>query len=123
MLQVYYILHFAGVLLVFLGFGSLIARAALQPDNVAWRKFGSIASGVGLFFILLGGFGILGRLGWGFPAWAIIKFVIWLALGAMTAFINKKPQAALPLWWVTFLLGLLAVITCVYKPFAAVNVH
>ncbi|GHC07931.1 hypothetical protein [Cerasicoccus arenae] len=123
MLKIYYLLHFAGILLVFLGYGSLIARAALQPDNVSWRKFGAIASGVGLFFILLGGFGILGRMGWGFPGWAMIKLGVWLALGAMTAFISRKPQMAMPLWWVTFGLGLIAVLTVIYKPLASVGFH
>lgn len=120
--QVYLIMHFTGVLLVFLAFGSMIARSALQPDNVSWRKFGGIASGVGLVFLLVGGFGLLAKFNYGVPGWAIIKFVIWLALGAMTAFINKKPQCAKSLWYVALALGIAAVVTVTYKPLADVGV-
>jgi len=120
--HIYLILHFVGILMVFMAFGSMIARSALQPDNVSWRKFGSILSGIGLVLILLGGFGMLARLNLGFPGWAIIKTVIWVALGAMTAIINKKPQAAKPLWFITLILGILAVLTVTFKPLADVGV-
>lgn len=118
----YLVMHFAGILLVFLAFGSMVARSALQPDNVAWRKFGSITSGVGMLFLLVGGFGLLAKYNWGFPGWAMIKFAIWLALGALTAIINKKPQAAKGLWWTVFVLGFAAVLTVTFKPLSDVGI-
>ncbi len=120
--QIYLILHFTGILLVFLAFGSMIARSALQPGNVAWRKFGGITSGIGLVLILVGGFGMLARLHLGAPGWAMMNTGIWLALGVMTALINKKPQAAKPLWFVTLALGIAAVVTVTYKPLADVGI-
>lgn len=121
-LIIYLILHFTGILLVFLAFGSMIARSALQPDNVPWRKFGGMMSGIGLLLILVGGFGMLARMHLGLPGWAIIKLVIWLALGAMTALINKKPKASKPLWFITLLLGVAAVLTVIFKPLADVGI-
>ncbi|WP_309399748.1 hypothetical protein [Cerasicoccus maritimus] len=118
----YLVMHFAGILLVFLAFGSMIARSALQPDNVSWRKFGSITSGVGLLFLLVGGFGLLAKFNYGFPGWAMVKFVIWLALGALTAIINKKPHAAKGLWWTVFVLGFAAVLTVTFKPLSGVGI-
>lgn len=120
--NIYLIVHFLGILMVFLAFGSMIARSALQPDNVSWRKFGAITSGIGLFLILLGGFGMLARLHLGVPGWAFIKLFVWLALGAMTALINKKPQAAKPLWYITLALGIAAVVTVTYKPLEDVGI-
>jgi len=120
--QIYQIIHFAGIFLVMLAFGSMVARSALQPDNAAWRKFGGIASGAGLFLILLGGFGMLARLGLGLPGWAMIKLVIWVALGAMTALINRKPDLSKVWWWVTFALGMAAAIVVIYKPLANVGI-
>ncbi len=118
----YLVMHFVGILLVFLAFGSMIARSALQPDNVSWRKFGGITSGVGLLFLLVGGFGLLAKFNYGFPGWAMIKFAIWLALGAMTAVINKKPQAAKGLWWTVLVLGFAAVLTVTFKPLSNVGI-
>ncbi|WP_309384267.1 hypothetical protein [Cerasicoccus frondis] len=118
----YLVMHFAGILLVFLAFGSMVARSALKPDNTSWRKFGAITSGVGLLFLLVGGFGLLAKFNYGFPGWAMIKFAIWLALGAMTALINKKPQAAKSLWWTVFVLGFAAVLTVTFKPLSDLGV-
>jgi len=74
-----------------------------------------------LFLILLGGFGMLARLGLGLPGWAIIKLLIWVALGAMTALINRQPKMSKLWWWVTFALGMGSVFTVIYKPLANVG--
>ncbi|MGJ3243711.1 MAG: hypothetical protein ACFE0O_12270 [Opitutales bacterium] len=114
---IYQLIHLSGVLMVFLSFGALIARAWLQPENIKLRKFGGIVSGIGLFLILLGGFGLLARVyGNEWYPWVIVKLVVWLLLGAMLAFINRKPQLA-PVWfWTTLVLGFVSVSMVYIKP-------
>lgn len=116
--QFYYVMHLCGVLLVFLGFGLLVARAMLgASDDTGVRKLGAISSGVGLLLLAIGGFGLLARVYQNqFYPWVIIKIVLWFALGGMTAFINRKPQLGRIWFWVIFLLGLLAVLTAYLKP-------
>lgn len=111
---VYQILHVFGALLVFLAYGLLISRAILGSESVQLRKVGAKLSGVGLVLLLVGGFGLLAKLyGNTFYPWVIIKLVVWVALGGLVALINRKPQLGQIWYWVTLLLGLIAV-TSVY---------
>ena len=117
MIQLYYILHLLGILLVFSSYGGLAMRAMAGIDSKALRKFGAITSGVGLFLILLGGFGLIARLYNNvFPAWSIVKIVIWVVLGAMLFFINKFPKLGQVWWWLTITLGVLAVVMVYVRP-------
>jgi len=98
-----------GILMLFLGYGALLARSMAAPDNVSVRKLGSITSGVGLLLILVAGFGLISKLGHSFVApWLIVKMVIWLALGGLIVLINRKPQLAVMLWWHLIALGAVA---------------
>ncbi|TVP78000.1 MAG: hypothetical protein EA353_09340 [Puniceicoccaceae bacterium] len=107
----YQVLHLVGILMVFLGYGALLARSMAAPGNVSVRKLGSITSGIGLVLIFIAGFGLISKLGHSFTdTWILVKFVIWLLLGGLIALINRKPQMALLLWWLLLALGALAVI-------------
>ena len=107
--NIYQVLHVVGILMLFLGYGALLARSMAAPDNVSVRKFGSITSGVGLLLILVAGFGLISKLGHSFVApWLIVKMVIWLALGGLIVLINRKPQLAVMLWWLLIALGAVA---------------
>jgi uncharacterized membrane protein SirB2 len=116
--QFYYVLHLTGVLLVFLSFGLLVARAMLgQTEETSVRKLGAIASGVGLLLLLVSGFGLLSKVYANeFYPWVIIKLVAWLALGGMTAFVNRKPQLGRIWFWIVLILGLIAVLSAYLKP-------
>lgn len=75
------------------------------------RKLGSITSGIGLTLILVAGFGLISKLGHSFTdTWILVKFVIWLILGALVALINRKPQLAMLLWCLLIALGAIAAI-------------
>lgn len=115
--QVYNVVHFIGIFMIFLGYGGLIARGLTGSEDRRLRKLGAITSGIGLFLVLLGGFGLLARLGYGWPLWVLVKIAIWLILGFLVMVINRKPQLAGTLWWGTLALGFVAVIMVVYKPF------
>ncbi len=115
--QVYQVIHLLGVLLVFSSYGGLIFSRIAQPDDRRIRKFGAITSGIGLFLILLGGFGLLAKLynnTW--PTWVIVKLVIWVLLGGMIALINRRPQLGTLLYWITIGLGLVAIIMVYIRP-------
>ncbi len=113
----YKLMHLFGVLMVFLAFGGLIGRSLLGVDGVRLKKLAGITSGIGLILILIGGFGMLGKFGYGFPGWAIVKLVIWIAFGGLIAAANRKPALALPLWWGVLVLGLIASYLALWKPF------
>ena len=107
--NIYQVLHVVGILMLFLGYGALLARSMAAPENVSVRKLGSITSGVGLLLILVAGFGLISKLGHSFVApWLIVKMVIWLALGGLIVLINRKPQLAVMLWWLLIALGAVA---------------
>ncbi len=74
-------------------------------------------AGIGLFLILLGGFGLLARVyqnQW-YP-WVILKLVIWVILGGLIALINRKPGLSKVWYWVTLFLGLTAAWAAYFKP-------
>lgn len=113
----YKLIHLLGVLMVFLAFGGLIGRSLLGVDGVRLKKLAGITSGIGLILVLVGGFGLLGKLGYGFPGWAVVKLVIWFVFGGLIAVANRKPSLAIPLWWGVLVLGLLAACLALWKPF------
>ena len=113
----YKIIHFLGILMVFSAYGALIARSFLGSNDLRLRKFGAIVSGIGLFLLLLSGFGLQARYDFGWPAWFLLKFAIWIVLGVLLVFINRKPNLAMPLFWVTVILGFLAILLASLKPF------
>lgn len=115
--QLYQILHLTGVFMVFLAYGGLIIRSALGSDHKGIRRMGAITSGIGLVLMLVGGFGLVAVMDLGFPIWVIVKSVIWVLLGGMIVAINRLPRLAQDLWWSTLVLGVIALLMVVLKPF------
>lgn len=116
--NIYSILHVVGILMVFLGYGALLARSMAAPDNVSVRKLGSITSGIGLLLIFIAGFAMISKFGYSFTApWILVKLLIWVALGGMIVLINRKPALAVKLWWGLIGLGALATILVYYVRF------
>jgi hypothetical protein len=115
--QFYQLIHLTGIFMIFLAYGGLIIRSATGSDNKGIRRLGAMTSGIGLLLSLVGGFGLLARLNYGWPGWVLVKVAIWIALGGMIVLINRKPQLSQILWWTTILLGLVALLMVVLKPF------
>ncbi|MBM9500629.1 hypothetical protein JWG44_10260 [Leptospira sp. 201903071] len=117
---VYKMIHIFGILLLFTALGG-VTMHVLNGGNKEFsnRKFVGITHGIGLFLILLGGFGMLARLGilWPWPGWVIAKFAIWLAFGGLLTTVYKKPSLAKVFWFGFPLLGLLVSYVVLYKPF------
>jgi hypothetical protein len=118
---IYRLIHIVGILFLFLALGGLALHAAnggTKESNRA-RRLVTITHGVALFIILLGGFGMLARLGighTGFPAWVWAKFGIWVVLGAIVVLPYRFPTLARPLWLIVPFLGAVAAYLALFKP-------
>lgn len=115
--EFYKTLHLLGVFMVFISMGGAIVRGQLSDTTGAAKKFIGMMNGVGLFIVLLAGFGIMGKLGLSFDGWIIGKIAIWLIFGGLLAVANRKPELRRTLTITTLVLGVLAAYLAIAKPF------
>lgn len=116
------ILHLLGIFLLFAALGGIALRKVVEgdagtakPKDPAGRMAG-ITHGLALVILFVTGFGMLGVLKLGFPAWSWGKILIWLVLGAIVVPIRKSAAAAGRIWWLLPILGVLAAYLALYKP-------
>ena len=118
--EVYKFLHLAGVFMVVMSSGALAMHVANGgTKDHAFHKPAMMFHGVGLFIVLVAGFGLLARLGiphFPWPAFVFMKVFIWLLFGAMGAIIYRKPKLAPKLWWLVWVLAATAAWVAIYKP-------
>ncbi len=117
---VYKYMHVVAIIMLFLAFGGLIQGAWLTQNRVfPHKKIFVILHGLGMFLILLSGFGQLARLGMtgSWPMWVTVKLVIWFILGGLIVPILRKPLLNYYMWLVALLLGSTAIYMAVFKPF------
>ncbi len=117
---IYRILHVAGLFGVVIALGGVALYAINGGTRAAnvWRRPVAILHGVGLALVLISGFGMLARLGYGMPpVWAFLKIALWLLLGAALALAGRKPELAKATLFVVPLIGALATALGYYKPF------
>ena len=98
---VYKAVHYLGIfsLVVILG----AALAAPRGDSEAGsRRRRGILHGTALFVVLLGGFGMLARLGVDhaglLPGWVWVKLGLWTVLGAVPFVVRRRPQSRGSRW-------------------------
>ncbi len=117
--DVYEIVHILGIALVFTSLGGATLAASGTPAPGA-RRLASITHGIGAFLILLGGFGMLARIGFqhgsAFPLWLSGKIVIWLVLSGVVLLPYRWPRLAKPLFVAAPALAAVAVYLALYKP-------
>jgi len=116
----YKIVHLTGIFLLFCALGglsSLSAKGALAEGGPA-RKFASAAHGLSLIIVLVGGMGLLARLGMNgpWPMWVWLKIALWFVMGALIIVIRRAGTKAGILLFLFPLLGALAAFLAVYKP-------
>lgn len=119
--QVYKVVHLLGILLTFTSLGGLMLHVHNGGDKASNKRRGLVAAthGIGLFLVLLGGFGMLARLKLSFGAvpWVHAKLLIWVILGGVLALPYRFPKLTPALWFVVPALGALAAGFAIYKPF------
>lgn len=119
----YEILHIVGIAMLFLAIGGVATHAANGGTKAGSQTRGLMSSvhGVGALLILVGGFGMLARIGFkhgaNFPGWLWVKLLVWLVLSAIVLLPYRKPALAKPFIFILPLLAGLAVYMALYKPF------
>ena len=120
--QLYKVVHILGIALLVTALGAVALHAVnggLKRDNRA-RALVAAMHGVGLLLVLVGGFGMLARLGFPhgamFPGWLLVKLAVWGLLGAAIALPYRRPTLARLMLVVVPLLAALAAYMAVYKP-------
>jgi hypothetical protein len=108
---IYYILHVTSVLVLT---GYTFYAFAAAPET---RKRVMMITGIASLLALVGGFGLLAKLQYGFPGWIIVKIVCWLGLSALAGFGYRRRGAAGALAAVALLFAFIAVVMVYTKPF------
>lgn len=121
-LPLYKVIHIVGIILIMSALGGAAVRAMIggAAEATPTRRLIAILHGLGAFLVLLGGFGMLARLGivqGTFPAWLWVKLVIWGMLAAALVIPRRRPTLARPLLLSLPVLGGLAAYMAIYKPF------
>ncbi|MGZ3691467.1 MAG: hypothetical protein ACXVAX_08185 [Pseudobdellovibrio sp.] len=118
--EFYKMLHITGIVLLFSGLTALLTmKATGVPLEGPSRKFAFLSHGLGLFLILLAGFGMMARLGMmgAMPNWIYVKIAIWLYFGAAIALVKRKGQLGWKLYIPLILVLMLAAYVALTKPF------
>jgi len=118
----YNVVHIVGIILVMSALGGAALHAMTGGARAAGpaRRLVAVLHGSGAFLVLLGGFGMLARLGVahgaGFPGWLWVKLAVWVVIAA--AFVLPYRRPALARWLILALpvLGGLAAYMAIYKP-------
>lgn len=102
-IQFYRLIHISGLIMVTLALGAAAFHTASggTRSNNPWRKRVGMAHGIGLFLLLLGGFGMLAKLKiiWPLPMWIWLKVGIWLLIGASLTVLYRAQERSNMLWW------------------------
>lgn len=120
--QLYNVVHVFGIALVVaaLGGAALLVMTEGTRDVRSARRLLAIMHGIGAFLVLLGGFGMLARLGIvqgaSFPGWIWVKLVIWAVVAAALFVPYRRPAWARPLLLAVPVLIALAAYMAIYKP-------
>jgi Invasion gene expression up-regulator, SirB len=119
---IYKLIHFAGIFLVLLALAAMCMHALRGGTRASdpHRRALAIAHGIGTFLILLGGFGMLARLGIvqaGLPGWIYAKLAIWVVVGGAIALAYRSRGLARLTLLAAPVLAVLAAAVALYKPF------
>ena len=120
-IAVYKLVHILGLILLFQSLGaylflSLSAEGTVDAPPARMLK---IMHGVGLLFLLVGGFGMLAKMSimWPMPVWVWIKIIAWILLGGAFIHVKKNVDMARFWWILVIVLGALAAYLGGFKPF------
>lgn len=94
-------MHLVGIFMLISGLIALMIQVwTTKTVSDPVKKFAYINHGVGLLLVLVGGFGMLARLGLtnGLPPWIHIKLTVWVLLAAAVVVLKRKGQLGWPLY-------------------------
>lgn len=121
--SIYNVIHVVGIILLMTSLGALAIHAyagGTREGNPARRLLVGL-HGLGAFLVLLGGFGMLARIGFAhgamFPPWLLVKLAVWLLVSLAVLLPYRRPRVGLPLLLSLPVLGGLAAVMAIYKPF------
>lgn len=114
--EVYKVLHLISIFFFIAG----IAITFMLSDN---PKFNKIVTGITSLLILVGGMGLLARIGISMkelPTWVILKMTIWLVLAIAAPVLGKRLQSkkTFALYCLLSLISIAGYLA-IYKPFLA----
>ena len=119
--QIYKLIHFLGIFSVISALSLACfhtMRGGTKADMPNRRQIGMV-HGLGMLFILVGGFGMLARLGMtsGLPGWIIAKLVIWVFIGSAASWVYRGAGLARGFLLALPFVAALAAFFALYKPF------
>lgn len=121
--QFYNLVHIVGIVLAMSALGGAAMLAIATPAGMVprpERRLLAMLHGVGVLLVLVGGFGMLARLGvmhgGGFPGWIWVKLGVWGVVAGALLVPRRNPALAKPLLLALPVLGGLATYMAVYKP-------
>lgn len=121
--QTYKVLHVLGIILTFMALSGiyLYVMGGKSHKENPHRKLLAALHGMGLFIILLGGFGMMARLnfdhGAPWPNWIRAKFALWFLLGGLLMVPIRLPALTKPIYFALPLIGTAVAYIAVFKPF------
>ena len=114
-------IHLVGLFLVWTALGGAVFHGLNggTRDTNTRRKLIGITHGIGMFVLLLGGFGALAKMGMtqGLPGWVMAKLVVWLLIGAMLPLANRFPKAGMAFFLALPAVGAIGAWLAIWKPF------
>jgi hypothetical protein len=112
--EIYKLIHILSIVVFFGCLGASIIAGRYERHE-------KIVTGVSSFIILVGGMGLIARIGikhgsiW--PTWLIVKAVIWLTLSALAPILAKRLGRSVFVFYVFVTLAALAAYMAINKPF------
>ena len=112
-IQIYQFIHVVSVMLIFVALSAIISGGTQRLT-----KASTILHGVALILLLISGFGLLAKFEiMGTSKFWIVKFIIWLAIGASLVLAKRKLLHEGTLITIIIFLGVISAYLGIYKPF------
>jgi hypothetical protein len=118
--ETYKFIHISGIIMLLTSMGGLCFHVICGGDKEGFkaRKFFGMTHGAALLISLVGGFGLLARLGISVTeGWALAKLGIWTVFGGYSALIYRTPNLGKIHWFIIVCLGATAAYLAQNKPF------